>query len=122
MIASVSGILSFTVEPSPSRLKMSTTPPIFSMLDFTTSMPTPRPETLVTVFAVENPGRKIRFKASRSLSLFGLFRPQQALLDRLLLDARDVDPRAVVADFDVDLPAFVIGAQRQPPLRRLARA
>ena len=68
MMARVSGILILTVVPSPGRLNMSTTPPIFSMLDFTTSMPTPRPEMLVTVCAVENPGRKIRFSASRSLS------------------------------------------------------
>ena len=31
-------------------------PPIFSMLVLTTSMPTPRPETLVTFAAVEKPG------------------------------------------------------------------
>lgn len=38
----------------------STCPPIFSMLFFTTSMPTPRPETLVTCAAVEKPGAKIK--------------------------------------------------------------
>ena len=103
------------------RLKTSTTPPIFSMWDLTTSMPTPRPEILVTVCAVENPGRKIRLSASRSLSLLRLFRPEQSFLYRLLLDPRDIDPRAVVADLDVDLAAFVKGAKGQSPLRRLAR-
>ena len=120
MIASVSGIFSLTVEPSPGRLVMSTTPPIFSMLDFTTSMPTPRPETLVTVCAVEKPGWKIRFSASRSLSFSACSGRRRPFFDRLLLDPRHVDAGAVVADFDVDLPALVIGAQRQPSLARLA--
>ena len=31
-------------------------PPIFSILVFTTSMPTPRPDTAVTTVAVEKPG------------------------------------------------------------------
>ena len=36
----------------------STLPPIRSILVLTTSMPTPRPETFVTLAAVENPGKK----------------------------------------------------------------
>ena len=54
-IASVSGILIVNVEPLPSSDLTSTVPPIFSMLVRTTSMPTPRPETLVTTLAVEKP-------------------------------------------------------------------
>ena len=54
--------------------------------------------------------------------LLGLFGPQKPFLDGLLFDPRDVDPRPVIADFDVDLPAFVIGAKSQSSLRRLARA
>jgi hypothetical protein len=34
-------------------------PPIFSTFVRTTSMPTPRPETLVTFSAVEKPARKM---------------------------------------------------------------
>ena len=44
------------VVPSPSSECTSTVPPICSMLVRTTSIPTPRPETLVTVSAVEKPG------------------------------------------------------------------
>ena len=62
MIASVRGIFIFTVVPVPAADWTSTVPPIFSMLVRTTSMPTPRPETLVTLSGVENPGRKIRLK------------------------------------------------------------
>ncbi len=42
-------------------------PPIDSILVRTTSMPTPRPETLVTAAAVENPGRKISWRMSAGL-------------------------------------------------------
>ena len=66
MIASVSGIFSLTAVPWPGRLCTSTVPPIFSMFVFTTSSPTPRPETLVTVEAVENPGAKISWATSCS--------------------------------------------------------
>ncbi len=45
-----------------------TRPRIDSMFRFTTSMPTPRPETSVTFSAVENPGTKIRLKTSSSSS------------------------------------------------------
>ena len=58
-IASVSGILMTKVEPWPSVDFTSIVPPIWSMLVRTTSMPTPRPETLVTVVAVEKPGAKM---------------------------------------------------------------
>ena len=41
-------------------------PPIFSMLVFTTSMPTPRPEILLTCSAVDRPGAKASCRTSRS--------------------------------------------------------
>ena len=66
MMASVSGILILRVVPWPATLCTSTVPPIFSMLVFTTSMPTPRPEMLLTCSAVLKPGAKIRFTSSRS--------------------------------------------------------
>ena len=65
-MASVSGILMRNVVPMPTRLCTSIVPPIFSMFVFTTSMPTPRPETFVTAAAVEKPGRKIRLVTSRA--------------------------------------------------------
>ena len=58
-MASVSGILMVTVEPSPATDLMSMVPPIWSILVRTTSMPTPRPETEVTAAAVEKPGAKM---------------------------------------------------------------
>src|SRR5438874_1370473 len=52
-MAKVNGILMVTEEPSPATDLMSMVPPIWSILVRTTSMPTPRPETEVTVAAVE---------------------------------------------------------------------
>ena len=65
-MASVRGILIFRVVPCPCLLWTSTVPPVFSMLVRTTSIPTPRPETLVTFSAVEKPGMKMRRRISRS--------------------------------------------------------
>ena len=45
--------------PLPAALRISIVPPIFSILVRTTSMPTPRPETLVTWLAVEKPALKM---------------------------------------------------------------
>ena len=58
-IASVSGILMVKLEPSPATDFTSMVPPIWSILVRTTSMPTPRPDTLVTAAAVEKPGAKM---------------------------------------------------------------
>src|SRR6185437_5987824 len=57
-IASVSGILMVNLTPAPATERRSTVPPICSILLRTTSMPTPRPEILVTRSAVEKPGAK----------------------------------------------------------------
>ena len=59
MMASVSGSRTVTVVPSPGRLAMSTLPRSAVMLRLTTSMPTPRPDRLVTCSAVEKPGSKM---------------------------------------------------------------
>ena len=58
-MASVSGILMRKLEPSPGTDLTSMVPPIWSMLVRTTSMPTPRPDTLVIFAAVEKPGAKM---------------------------------------------------------------
>ena len=47
------------VEPLPSTDLSSIVPPIFSMFERTTSMPTPRPDTLVTFSAVDRPALKM---------------------------------------------------------------
>ena len=68
--ASVSGRLSVKVEPLPGREEIEMRPPSAWIERLTTSMPTPRPEMLETVAAVEKPGRKIRL----SISLVGELR------------------------------------------------
>ena len=75
MIASVSGSRTFTLMPWPSALSISTVPPSAVMFFFTTSMPTPRPETSVTTSAVENPGAKIKPQTSLSLSVSAAVSP-----------------------------------------------
>ncbi len=67
------------------------------------------------------PGQEDEVQSLAIAQFLSLFRPQEPFLDGLLLDARDVDARPVVGDFDVDLPAFVIGAKAQSSLWRLAR-
>ncbi len=64
MMASVSGSLSVNVVPWPGRDAMSMRPRSFAICLRATSMPTPRPETLVTCSAVENPGSKIKLNTS----------------------------------------------------------
>ena len=51
-----------------------------------------------------------------------LFRPQQTFFNGLLLHSGGIDSAAVVADFDVDLAPFVVGAQQQPALGGFAVA
>ena len=65
-IASVSGILMIKLVPAPAADFSSTVPPICSILLRTTSMPTPRPEMLVTCAAVEKPGAKMKLQISPS--------------------------------------------------------
>lgn len=81
MIASVSGTCTRTVVPMPGTLWMSIVPPIASMLVRTTSMPTPRPETLVTWAAVENPGSKMNCRTRSG--------------DSAAASAADTRPRAI---------------------------
>ncbi len=59
-IASVRGILITKRVPCPGTLCSAMLPPMRSMLVFTTSMPTPRPDTAVTLAAVEKPGRRMK--------------------------------------------------------------
>ena len=62
------GVVSRQTVPSPRVESTLTVPPIRSMLVFTTSMPTPRPDTLVTFVAVEKPGWKTSIMTSRGSS------------------------------------------------------
>ena len=64
MMASVNGMRSEISEPSPGTVETSMAPRSASMVFLTTSMPTPRPERLVTACAVEKPGWKISCSTS----------------------------------------------------------
>ena len=67
MIDSVSGSWRWNEVPSPSLLETSIEPPTFSILERTTSMPTPRPDTELTASAVDRPGSNISISFWRSL-------------------------------------------------------
>ena len=63
-MASVNGSRIKNWDPSPGVEFSSTVPRNFSTPFFTTSMPTPRPETSVILSTVEKPGRKIKLFTS----------------------------------------------------------
>ena len=67
MIVSVSGTRRITRRPRPGWFSRSIEPPIRSIFDRTTSMPTPRPEMALTWSAVESPGAKMSSSRARSL-------------------------------------------------------
>ena len=65
--------------PAPATDYNSMVPPMRSILVRTTSMPTPRPETLVTFSAVEKPGAKMNSQNLRFAHLVDVgFRGQAA--------------------------------------------
>ena len=72
------------LEPSPGTDFTSTVPPIWSMLLRTTSMPTPRPDTLVTAAAVEKPAAKMNLWICASVIFSSSASVARPLLDRLL--------------------------------------
>ena len=108
------------VVPTPATDFRSTVPPICSMLARTTSMPTPRPEMLVTLCGGGEAGREdqiadLRLGFRRNLRLAG-----EALLDGLGAYARNVEAAAVIGDLDDDMAALVPGGEPDRALRRLA--
>ena len=119
-MARVSGILMMKVVPWPATLFRSMVPPIFSMLVFTTSMPTPRPDTAVTTAAVENPARKMKrcnlpVAHARELGV-----GRQPLRQHLGADLVHRQAAAVIGDLDDDVAALVEGVQRDAAAFRLA--
>ena len=96
-------------------------PPMRSILVRTTSMPTPRPETLVTFSAVEKPGRKMNCRICCSLMPAIAASRRQAIGDGLLADPLEIEAAPVVGDADEDVPAFVIGVECDGAGFRLAR-
>ena len=89
------------------------------MLFFTTSMPTPRPERLVTWRAVEKPGTKIRFITSRRESPFTDSARGQPAGHRHLADPVLVDAVAVVGHRQLDVVAALDGGERDVAGARL---
>ena len=121
MMARVSGMRRRSVVPLPARESISTLPPIFSTLVRTTSMPTPRPLTLVTAAAVEKPGRKISCSSSRSPSCAarsGVISPRSMALLRIFSTAMPAPSSET--SMMTWLPSCS-GAQRQRALGILAR-
>ena len=94
-------------------------PPSASTFFFTTSIPTPRPETSVTFSAVEKPGRKIKVE---HLAV-GQFRAMsdQAWLNGLGDDLLAVQALAIVGKLYHDVAGRVERPQRDRAGWRLAR-
>ena len=83
--ASVRGKAMENFDPAPDMLEIVTRPPIAWISVRTTSIPTPRPERLVTESAVENPGAKSKLSISASLSFAsGSTKPFSTALFRIL--------------------------------------
>ena len=80
-----------------------------STVERTASIPTPRPDTEESAFAVENPGAKMSWCSSATVeSHVGR---QQTTLDGLLPDRVSVQPRAIILDRDQNLAALLPGRQ-----------
>ena len=83
IIASVRGRRTINLEPSPSTLLTSTSPPSASILDFTTSRPTPRPDISEIFFAIEKLGIKRKSIISfwlKAAACSGVSRPRSIAL------------------------------------------
>jgi hypothetical protein len=101
--------LSATLINRPGVLSSSTWPPRLEVLFLTTSMPTPRPETSLTVTAVERPGKKDELQLLLHRHLFDGAGGHQPLGHRLAGHGHRIDAPAVIADGDMDQAAFVKG-------------
>ena len=119
-IASVRGILMLKRVPWPSTDLTSMVPPISSILARTTSMPMPRPETLVIFWAVEKPGSKMKrwICASDIFSICASLARPRAIAVALIRSV--LKPGAVVGNLDHDVAAFMAGAETDGAFFRLA--
>ena len=103
----------------PGRLSTSMVPRSALTLRLTTSMPTPRPDRLLTAWAVEKPGSKISVEISWSVrAVPGSTRPRSIALARTA-SCRCRRRRRYLDD---DAARVVEGVQAQGPLRGLPRA
>ena len=108
------------VVPCPSRLATSTMPRSAVTLRRTTSIPTPRPDSSVTLSAVEKPGRKISSWISRSLSdCASPTRPRSSARARIRARSR---PAPSSATCTTSLARLVVGPQGDGGDRVLAAA
>ena len=123
MMASVSGILMVKWCRGPASEYTSIVPPIWSMLARTTSMPTPRPDTLVIFSAVEKPAEKMKFWICASVILLDLgARRPSPLAMALALMRSMIEAAAVIGDLDDDVAALVAGGQADGAALGLAGA
>jgi hypothetical protein len=85
-------------------------------------MPTPRPDTLVILAAVEKPGVKMKDEFLKLLlrQLVELGLGRKPARQRFVADACSVETAAIVGDADDDMAAFVISGEPDGALFRLA--
>ncbi len=112
VMASVSGMRSVTRAPLPARELSETEPPIDWMFSRTTSMPTPRPETLVTPVRGREARREDVFEQLAVGEFGNIGLGEQPHRQGFGVDARDVEPAAVVGDVDDDLAGVIGRAHR----------
>ena len=79
------------------------------MLRFTTSIPTPRPDTSVTFSAVENPGLKMSIQICSSDKLVGFC--DQSLFDAFGQNLVSIETSPIVLHGDADIAALVEGIE-----------
>ena len=121
MIVRVRGTRKVMRVPSPSLLSTSTIPPIRSMFERTTSIPTPRPEIEVTSLAVDKPASKIKASCSRWSSLAASSFSMNASVERFCDQLLAVDPATIVMNVDQDLVARLARRDRKDSDLALSR-
>ena len=120
MIASVSGMRMIIAVPTPGWESIVSEPSRSSMLVLTTSMPTPRPDTSVTCWAVEKPGSRIKANSSRGDILSSSDSVLSRMASALARTACGIDAPPIIANFDANLAVFVRCRERDLSGRRLA--
>ena len=99
VMACVIGSRIVNTVPSPTAEAIEMFPLSLRILSRTMSMPTPRPETSVSSFAVEKPGSNNKLMAGFLVEGIGLFRGEHSQFHGFRANLRRVDAPAVVGDF-----------------------
>ena len=105
----VTGRSSWKVEPAPRSVSIRTVPPSCCIMLWTTSSPTPRPESSVTSLVVEKEGRKRNSSSSASLMPETNSSLASFPLQDLLLEPVQIDAPSVVLDLDAQGAGLVAG-------------